>query len=273
MGDRGLSGAEYLASIFGTEKDKVNCSFFFKMGACRHGDKCSRIHNKPTFSQTVLLQNMYINPKLDVRQAFYGLKPMVSADAALRPGSQVDPEEQAHFDSFFEEVFCELEDQYGEIEEMNVCDNLGEHMIGNVYVKFRKEEDAQKAVDGLNKRWFAGNPVYAELSPVSDFREACCRQFEMGECTKGGFCNFMHLKPISRDLRRRLYGRRRGAGGYYVRQDDHPDREAEERRDRERDERGGKRMGPGGGYRGADSSYGRDRNDRDDRRGPPPRRR
>jgi hypothetical protein len=28
----------------------------------------------------------------------------------------------------------------------------------------------------------------------------------MGECTKGGFCNFMHLKPISRDLRRRLYG-------------------------------------------------------------------
>ena len=34
--------AEYLASIFGTEKDKVNCSFFFKIGACRHGDRCSR---------------------------------------------------------------------------------------------------------------------------------------------------------------------------------------------------------------------------------------
>ncbi|KAJ9596127.1 hypothetical protein L9F63_012711, partial [Diploptera punctata] len=43
--------AEYLASIFGTEKDKVNCSFYFKIGACRHGDRCSRIHNKPTFSQ------------------------------------------------------------------------------------------------------------------------------------------------------------------------------------------------------------------------------
>lgn len=24
----------------------------------------------------------------------------------------------------------------------------------------------------------------------------------MGECTRSGFCNFMHLKPISRDLRR-----------------------------------------------------------------------
>ena len=45
--------AEYLASIFGTEKDKVNCSFYFKMGACTHGDRCSRIHNKPTFSQVI----------------------------------------------------------------------------------------------------------------------------------------------------------------------------------------------------------------------------
>lgn len=31
------------------------------------------------------------------------------------------------------------------------------------------------------------------------------------ECTRSGFCNFMHLKPISRDLRRELYGRRRAA--------------------------------------------------------------
>ena len=25
--------------------------------------------------------------------------------------------------------------QYGEIEEMNVCDNLGDHLVGNIYVK------------------------------------------------------------------------------------------------------------------------------------------
>lgn len=46
--------------------------------------------------------------------------------------------------------------------------------------QFRKEEDADKAVRDLNNRWFAGRPVYAELSPVTDFREACCRQYEMG---------------------------------------------------------------------------------------------
>ncbi|CAK9303470.1 unnamed protein product [Gordionus sp. m RMFG-2023] len=190
--------AEYLASIFGTEKDKVNCSFYFKIGACRHGDKCSRIHNKPTFSQTVLMTNLYLNPQ---------------HAASINPGNIGNPlsevEAQEHFDEFFEEVFTELEDKYGEVEEMNICDNLGEHLVGNVYVKFRKEEDAEKAELDLNGRWFNARPIYAELSPVTDFREACCRQYEIGECTRGGFCNFMHLKPISRELRRDLYGRRR----------------------------------------------------------------
>lgn len=73
--------------------------------------------------------------------------------------------------------------------------------LGSLF-QFRREEDAEKAVNDLNNRWFGGRPVYAELSPVTDFREACCRQYEMGECTRSGFCNFMHLKPISRELRR-----------------------------------------------------------------------
>jgi len=189
--------AEYLASIFGTEKDKVNCSFYFKIGACRHGERCSRLHNKPTFSQTVLLQNLYINPQNTAQTA---------------DGSHIvmnDLEAQEHYDDFFDEIYTEAEEKYGEIEEMNVCDNLGDHLVGNVYVKFRYEEDAEKAVADLNNRWFNGRPIHAELSPVTDFREACCRQYEMGECTRGGFCNFMHLKPISRELRRQLYGRSR----------------------------------------------------------------
>ena len=59
---------------------------------------------------------------------------------------------------------------------MNVCDNLGDHLVtekinietilrrlskqvGNVYVKFKKEEDAEKAVNDLNNRWFGGRCV------------------------------------------------------------------------------------------------------------------
>ncbi|XP_028340893.1 splicing factor U2AF 26 kDa subunit isoform X3 [Physeter macrocephalus] len=177
--------AEYLASIFGTEKDKVNCSFYFKIGACRHGDRCSRLHNKPTFSQvplptfrpfsqelghapTIVLLNLYRNPQ-NTAQTADGSHCHVS-----------DVEVQEHYDNFFEEVFTELQEKYGEIEEMNVCDNLGDHLVGNVYVKFRREEDAERAVAELNNRWFNGQAVHAELSPVTDFRESCCRQYEMG---------------------------------------------------------------------------------------------
>lgn len=78
-----------------------------------------------------------------------------------------------------------------------------------LFLQFRREEDAEKAVADLNNRWFGSRPIYAELSPVTDFREACCRQYEVGECTRSGFCNFMHLKPISRELRKYLYDRPR----------------------------------------------------------------
>ncbi|XP_063240821.1 splicing factor U2AF 35 kDa subunit isoform X1 [Bacillus rossius redtenbacheri] len=246
--------AEYLASIFGTEKDKVNCSFYFKIGACRHGDRCSRIHNKPTFSQTVLLQNLYVNPQNSAKSAdgshLYSLSPVVA--------NVSDEEMQEHYDNFFEDVFVECEDKYGEIEEMNVCDNLGDHLVGNVYIKFRREEDAEKAVADLNNRWFGGRPVYAELSPVTDFREACCRQYEMGECTRSGFCNFMHLKPISRELRRYLYSRRRRGRRTRSRsrsRDRDGERIAGYRRSRSRsprDRRGGGGGGGGGGDRDRD---------------------
>lgn len=46
----------------GTEQDRVNCSFYYKIGACRHGDRCSRKHIRPPFSQTILLPNVYQNP-------------------------------------------------------------------------------------------------------------------------------------------------------------------------------------------------------------------
>uniref|UniRef100_A0A667Y6W5 U2 small nuclear RNA auxiliary factor 1 n=1 Tax=Myripristis murdjan TaxID=586833 RepID=A0A667Y6W5_9TELE len=232
--------AEYLASIFGTEKDKVNCSFYFKIGACRHGDRCSRLHNKPTFSQTIALLNIYRNPQNSAQSAD-GLNCKFS-NPELCPYTHL-----SMYLTLSPEVFTEMEEKYGEVEEMNVCDNLGDHLVGNVYVKFRREEDAEKAVIDLNNRWFNAQPIHAELSPVTDFREACCRQYEMGECTRGGFCNFMHLKPISRELRRELYGRRR-KGRHRSRS------RSRERRSRSRDRGRG-----GGGGRDRERRRSRDR--------------
>ena len=46
-----------------------------------------------------------------------------------------------HFEDFFEEVFIEF-CKYGEILDMLVADNIGDHMMGNLYIKFATEEQA-----------------------------------------------------------------------------------------------------------------------------------
>lgn len=77
-------------------------------------------------------------------------------------------------------------------------------LIGNVYARFKYEESAQQACDALNSRWYAGRPIYCELSPVTDFREACCRLNSGEGCVRGGFCNFIHRKDPTPELDRDL---------------------------------------------------------------------
>ncbi|CAM9251176.1 unnamed protein product [Ectocarpus fasciculatus] len=188
-GPRG--GAEHLARIHGTEEDKVNCPFYFKIGACRHGDRCSRQHHKPAFSQTIIVPHMWQNPLAIV--ATMGGDP-----------SSVDPTKlQDEFNEFYEEVYEELK-QFGKIEDIQVCENLGDHMVGNVYVKFEDEEEAEGALSNLNGRFYGGRMLTCEYSPVTDFREARCRQFDEGTCARGGYCNFMHVREPSRELRKFL---------------------------------------------------------------------
>jgi len=238
-----------LASIFGTEKDRVNCPFYFKIGACRHGDRCSRLHNRPTISPTLVLANMYQRPDM--------ITPGVDAQ-----GQPIDPEKmQEHFEDFYEDIHEEL-GKFGEIENLNVCDNLADHMIGNVYVQFREEEQAAAACNALQGRFYSGRPIILEYSPVTDFREATCRQFEENSCNRGGYCNFMHVKQIGRDLRRKLYGHsasRRYHGRSRSRSPPpqrrgHRDRD-DYHRDRDDYRRGG--GGGGGGGRGRGSRHDR----------------
>jgi splicing factor U2AF subunit len=191
-----IAGAEHLAGIYGTEKDKVNCPFYWKIGACRHGDKCSRTHNKPAFSQTLLIPHMYPNP---IATPFVDTK-----------GNQLEYNPQflkEHFEEFYEDIYDEMA-KYGRIEELNVCDNIAEHMLGNVYVKYHNEEEALNALQAMKGRFYAGRVLTPEFSPVTDFREARCRQFEMNECGRGGNCNFMHLRRVNPDLGYMLFGDR-----------------------------------------------------------------
>ena len=53
-----------------------------------------------------------------------------------------------HFEQFYEEIFLELAD-FGELKDLSVVDNLGDHLIGNVYARYNDEESAEKAFNCL----------------------------------------------------------------------------------------------------------------------------
>merc|ERR1712039_730214 len=117
-------------------------------------------------------------------------------------------------------------------------------MIGNVYVKYYHEEDAERALMKLTGRFYSGKLIQAEYTTVSDFREARCRAFHETRCNRGAYCNFMHIKHIPRAIKRRV-----------VREmyDDHPEylgqvkskKEKKSGKDKDRGDRGGDRGGDG----------------------------
>jgi len=178
----------------------VNCPFYFKIGACRHGERCSRIHHRPAFSQTILIKHIYRHP---VREA--ELRALANGqEGNLVDYHQIDEKWALEdFLEFYENMYEEL-GKFGKIDCLCVCDNLGDHMLGHVYCKFMDEEDAADALNVMNGRYYDGKKMEVEFSPVTDFREARCRDFDEGSCARGGFCNFMHIKPVPLCLIRSL---------------------------------------------------------------------
>ena len=170
----------------------MNCYFYSKVGACRWGDNCKRIHNKPNISQTIMFKHLYQNPP---------------AVISLSEGGQVSDKELKealkHFEQFYEEIFLELSN-FGEIKDLSVVDNLADHLIGNVYVKFYDEASASKAYNSLAGKYYHTNLVMEEYSPIINIKDSTCKKYEEGLCQRGSLCNFLHLKEVNKSLLRSL---------------------------------------------------------------------
>lgn len=182
-----------IARYWGTEKDKVNCPFYHRIGACRHGDGCSRVHNRPAFSETLLFKNLYPNPSL---VNGYLLDPN-------GPRPQLDPRFlQDHFETFFEEIFLFCA-QFGPVADLIVCENLTGHLFGNVYVRFADVDAAEACLRRVKqtRATFAGRAVDAEFSPVTNFADASCKEHHgSGRCSRGHLCSFLHALPCASDM-------------------------------------------------------------------------
>jgi splicing factor U2AF subunit len=169
------------------------CSFYTKNGACRYGNQCTKLHIRPRGSLTLLFAHLYKNPPLAI---------------ALADGQPVPDEKIAevveHLETWYQEIFIEIAN-YGEIREMHICDNLGDHLIGNIYVKFATPEDAENVMKNISRRYYRDRLVMPEYSPVTDFEEGSCRNFSKGGCKRGGSCNFLHIKMIRKELKKALF--------------------------------------------------------------------
>ncbi|EKE39293.1 zinc finger c-x8-c-x5-c-x3-h type domain containing protein [Entamoeba nuttalli P19] len=177
-------------TIINGTKEKPVCEFFYKIGACRHGDACNKTHIKPESSQTLLFTRMYQNPK----------KRIDDGEALERDEKKIMRE----FNEFYEDVFRELEN-YGEILDFIVCGNDNDHMMGNVYVKYDTEEHAAAAKKALTGRYYAKKILTPNFCRVTEFKEAICRQQQIGTCTRGGMCNFIHVIEPDRNLKYDLF--------------------------------------------------------------------
>merc|ERR1712056_145726 len=132
---------------------------------------------------------------------------------------------------------------------------MGDHMIGNVYVKYYHEEDAERALMKLTGRFYSGKLIQAEYTTVSDFREARCRAFHETRCNRGAYCNFMHIKHIPRAIKRRVVREMYDDHPEYLGQvkskkDKKKDKDRSRSRGRDKEKKSGKDRGDRGGDRG-----------------------
>ncbi|XP_046887318.1 U2 small nuclear ribonucleoprotein auxiliary factor 35 kDa subunit-related protein 2 [Hypomesus transpacificus] len=169
---------------FGTEKDRDNCPFFIKTGACRFGDRCSRKHVHPESSPTLLVRGMFVTFGLDQSR-----RDDYDTDACLEYSEE---EVQQQFLDFYQDVLPEFRTA-GKVLQFKVSCNYEPHLRGNVYVQFDTEEQCREAFMMFNGRWYAGKQLQCELCPVTRWKTAICGLFDRQKCPKGKHCNFLHV--------------------------------------------------------------------------------
>ncbi|XP_043929005.1 U2 small nuclear ribonucleoprotein auxiliary factor 35 kDa subunit-related protein 2 [Protopterus annectens] len=169
---------------YGTEKDKANCPFYLKTGACRFGERCSRRHSYPSISQTLLIRNMFVTFGMEQCK-----RDDYDTDASLEYS---DEETYQQFIEFYEDVLPEFKSA-GKVVQFKVSCNFEPHLRGNVYVQYQTEEQCQAAFSLFNGRWYAGKQLHCEFSPVTRWKTAICGLFERQKCPRGKHCNFLHV--------------------------------------------------------------------------------
>ncbi|XP_065559282.1 U2 small nuclear ribonucleoprotein auxiliary factor 35 kDa subunit-related protein 2-like isoform X2 [Artemia franciscana] len=160
----------------------INCPFFSKVGACRFGDRCSRYHEKPVISTTVLIPNFYTNLKWDIGK-----------DDKSDQGLEFeDSEIYHHFREFYEDVEPEFR-KAGKVSQFRVSMNCEPHLRGNVYVEFSRCQGAAKAFLQFQGRFYGGKQLAVLFINTPDWNSSVCGWYFTRRCPREKTCNFLHV--------------------------------------------------------------------------------
>ncbi|MGH0125060.1 UNVERIFIED_CONTAM: hypothetical protein FKN15_021488 [Acipenser sinensis] len=148
-----------------TEKDRANCPFYLKTGACRFGDRCSRKHAHPASSPTLMIRGMFVTFGIEQSR-----RDDYDTDASLEYS-----EEEVHqqFLDFYEDVLPEFK-SVGKVLQFKVSCNFEPHLRGNVYVQFQTDDECREAFMRFNGRYYAGRQLQCEFCPVTRWKTAIC---------------------------------------------------------------------------------------------------
>lgn len=174
-----IATGSYVAGV-----EREQCQFFAKTGCCRFGERCSRGHNHPSVSTTILIKGMYSHFSIGQTQ-----REDFDTDNSLE---YEDKERYEDFKNFYYDVLPEFK-KFGKVVQFKVCNNHEIHLRGNVYVQFSTEEEAVKAYQAFNGRYYAGRQLTCEFTNVIKWRSAICGLFFRKLCPKGMNCNFLHV--------------------------------------------------------------------------------
>jgi len=179
--------------------NKQLCQFYEKVGSCRFGDNCSRHHEKVDASTTLLLSGMFNTFAFDIvdraRKTFQG-----DVDDLWLEHSDTDLYDE--FVEFYNDVIPELE-TYGKVIQFKVCCNRDKHLLGNVYVQYKHQNDAKRAAESLNGRFYGGKALTVKYVLIKSWKSAICGlHYHNRNCPRGHHCNFLH---VFKEPSRRFY--------------------------------------------------------------------
>nr|NP_001123327.1 zinc finger protein ZF(C3H)-13 [Ciona intestinalis]FAA00140.1 TPA: zinc finger protein [Ciona intestinalis] len=167
------------------------CYFFERVGACRFGDSCSKLHEKPTSSRTLLLPSMFNTFAFDI--ASRASRSNVHGDSSDLALEHSDEDLYEDFEVFYDDVFPEF-NKFGHVEQLKVCCNRDQHLRGNVYVQYATVSQAETAFQSLNGRFYGGKLLQCMYVTILSWSSAICGLYCTGRpCPRGGHCNFLHV--------------------------------------------------------------------------------